>query len=111
YAVGVWVGNADGEGRPGLTGTETAAPILFDIFSSLPGHPWFKPPVSEIEDISVCTVSGQRATELCESIDTLSVTHEGLQTRPCSYHKKIHLSADRRFRVHSECSPVSDMVS
>src|SRR6185436_15283260 len=29
----------------------------------------------------------------------------------CSYHKKIHLSADRRFRVHSECSPVSDMVS
>jgi len=111
YAVGVWVGNADGEGRPGLTGTETAAPILFDIFSALPGNSWFKPPVSEMEHISVCSVSGQRATELCESIDTLSVTHAGLQTRPCFYHKKIHLSADRKFRVHSECSPMSDMVS
>ncbi len=35
YAVGVWVGNADGEGRPGLTGTDAAAPLMFDIFSQL----------------------------------------------------------------------------
>ena len=35
YVVGVWTGNADGEGRAGLTGIETAAPILFDIFSGL----------------------------------------------------------------------------
>ncbi len=111
YAVGVWVGNADGEGRPGLTGTETAAPILFDIFSSLPGNSWFKPPVSEMEHISVCSQSGQRATELCESMDTISVTRAGLQTRPCSYHKKIHLSADRKHRVHSECASISEMVT
>ena len=32
YVVGVWVGNADGEGRPGLVGVQTAAPILFDVF-------------------------------------------------------------------------------
>jgi len=30
--VAVWVGNTDGEGRPGLVGVQTAAPILFDIF-------------------------------------------------------------------------------
>ena len=30
--VAVWVGNTDGEGRPGLIGVQTAAPILFDIF-------------------------------------------------------------------------------
>jgi len=46
YAVGVWVGNADGEGRPGLTGTETAAPILFDLFALLPGKTWFDTPES-----------------------------------------------------------------
>src|SRR5205807_10426279 len=28
YVVGVWVGNTDGEGRPGLTGINTAAPIM-----------------------------------------------------------------------------------
>ena len=27
YVVGVWVGNASGEGRPQLTGVESAAPI------------------------------------------------------------------------------------
>lgn len=110
YAVGVWVGNADGEGRPGLTGTETAAPILFDIFSALPGNSWFQPPVSEMERITICSLSGQRATELCESIDTISVTRAGLQTQSCSYHKKIHLSADRRYRVHSECASVAEMI-
>ena len=111
YAVGVWVGNADGEGRPGLTGTETAAPILFDIFSSLPGNSWFKPPVSEMEKISICSLSGQRSTELCEAVDIIMVTHAGLQTRPCLYHKKIHLSADRRYRIHSECASMAEMLS
>jgi penicillin-binding protein 1C len=65
FAVGVWVGNADGEGRPGLTGTETAAPILFDIFSQLPGNSWFEQPRSEMLEMSICTESGLRATELC----------------------------------------------
>ena len=44
HAVGVWVGNADGEGRPGLTGHSAAAPILFDLFDALPGGGWFAPP-------------------------------------------------------------------
>ena len=62
FAVGVWVGNADGEGRPGLVGTETAAPILFDIFSLLPGQSWFQQPVAEMDRVAVCSKSGQRAT-------------------------------------------------
>ena len=33
YTVGVWVGNATGEGKPGLVGAQTAGPVLFDIFS------------------------------------------------------------------------------
>src|SRR6187455_696655 len=83
YAVGVWVGNADGEGRPGLTGTETAAPILFDLFSSLPGNSWFRAPLSEMKKIVVCSRSGHRATGRCESTDTVYVTPAGLQTLPC----------------------------
>ncbi|WP_165779298.1 penicillin-binding protein 1C [Brumimicrobium salinarum] len=35
YVVGVWVGNATGEGRPGIIGTTAAGPILFDVFSHL----------------------------------------------------------------------------
>ena len=39
YAVGVWVGNATGEGKPGLVGAQTAGPVLFDIFNYLHLHP------------------------------------------------------------------------
>ena len=41
YAVGVWVGNATGEGKPGLVGARTAGPVLFDVFSLLPPTRWF----------------------------------------------------------------------
>ena len=36
HTVGVWVGNASGEGRPGLTGSTMAAPLMFGLFNSLP---------------------------------------------------------------------------
>jgi penicillin-binding protein 1C len=111
YAVGVWVGNADGEGRPGLTGTETAAPILFDIFSQLPGNAWFRIPESELTSIAVCAKSGHRATSLCTETDTLSVTTKGLETLPCPYHKKVHLTHDKKFQVNSECEAIDKMNS
>lgn len=111
YAVGVWVGNADGEGRPGLVGTETAAPILFDIFSFLPGHAWFQQPVSEMERVAVCGKSGQRASFLCTDPDTVWIAKAGLQTEACQFHKMVHLSSDERYRVHSDCLPMDKMKS
>jgi penicillin-binding protein 1C len=110
YAIGVWVGNADGEGRPGLTGTETAAPILFDLFSLLPGNSWFQPPISEMEKIPVCYKSGYRVSEWCEVADTILVTRAGLQTAACPYHKKIHLSKDKKFRVHTACESTDNLI-
>jgi len=111
FAIGVWVGNADGEGRPGLTGTETAAPILFDIFSQLPQNTWFGKPNSELTKIAVCRVSGARASESCTAIDTLELAKPGLKTAACTNHKRIHLSADRRFRIHAGCEPLDKIHS
>jgi penicillin-binding protein 1C len=110
YAVGVWVGNADGEGRPGLTGTETAAPVMFDIFSQLSGTGWFPQPSTEMQKIKVCSKSGLRVSEFCEQgIDTW-IGKVGLGSLPCSFHKKIHLTQDRKFRVHSDCEPVNTIT-
>jgi len=109
YVVGVWVGNADGEGRPGLTGTETAAPILFDVFSQLPGQRWFMRPELEMEQITVCAKSGYRNTSLCSEVDTVWISKSGLQSAACPFHKKVHLSSDNKFRVHSECESIAEM--
>lgn len=111
YAVGVWVGNADGEGRPGLTGTETAAPVMFDIFSQLPGSNWFQKPYSEMQKVRVCSKSGQRFSGSCELSDTVWVNKAGLESQLCSHHQKIHLTKDRKFRVHSACEPVDRIAN
>jgi penicillin-binding protein 1C len=110
YVVGVWVGNADGEGRPGLTGTDAASPVMFDIFSQLPGHRWFDVPRMEMEKITICAQSGYRNTSLCDHVDTVLVAKSGLQSPACPLHRKIHLSADRKYRVHSACESVTRMV-
>lgn len=110
YAVGIWVGNADGEGRPGLTGTETAAPVMFDIFSQLSGTGWFQQPNTEMQKVKICFKSGQRVSGSCEQgIDTW-IGKVGLGSLPCSFHKTIHLSQDNKFRVHSDCESVNKII-
>ncbi|MEJ7645056.1 MAG: penicillin-binding protein 1C [Chryseolinea sp.] len=110
FVVGVWVGNADGEGRPGLTGTDAAAPLMFDIFSTLNSTKrWFSQPLMEMQQIAVCTQSGQRMGSNCIETDSLWVVKAGLQTLPCVYHKRVHTSSDGKFRVHSGCEQIEGM--
>lgn len=110
YAVGVWAGNADGEGRPGLTGTETAAPVMFDIFSQLSGTNWFQQPMPEMQKIMVCAKSGQRYSQNCEQSDMVWSIKSGQNSVLCSFHKKVHLTANKKFRVHSDCEPLDKIV-
>ena len=110
FVVGVWTGNADGEGRPGLVGTETAAPILFELFAQLPGQAWFQPPLDEMDYVAVCSQSGQRPTEYCLQIDSLWTTRAGLRTTPCRFHKIVYLSGDRRYRVNASCATTDELV-
>lgn len=109
HVVAVWVGNADGEGRPGLTGVTAAAPILFDLFDAVGGpNEWFEEPIMEMAPIATCRKSGHRATDLCTETDTLFVLKTGLRTTPCPYHKLVHLTATGQHRVHSDCeSPMA----
>ena len=109
YVVGVWVGNANGEGRPGLTGVGYAAPILFDIFSLLPDTPWFDKPYDEMEKLPICHQSGHKASSLCTQIDTIYIPRSGISTPVCPYHQLVHLSEDGRYRVNSSCESVSKM--
>ncbi|WP_298417593.1 penicillin-binding protein 1C [uncultured Kordia sp.] len=110
YIVGVWVGNADGEGRPGLIGTTTAAPILFDVFDILPKSDWFPVPYDELEEVAICSKSGYRASELCEDAQQQFIPRSGLKTKPCPYHVWVHLDKDEHFQVNSSCQPLSEMT-
>ena len=109
YVVGVWIGNATGEGRSGLTGVGYAAPILFDIYSLLPDVPWFDQPYDELEEVAVCRQSGHKASAICDEVDTVYIPRTGIATAVCPYHRIVHLSQDGQYRVNSSCESVSRM--
>ncbi len=111
YLVGVWVGNADGEGRPGLTGVNVAAPLMFDAFGLLHSTAWFEPPYEEMVDLEVCTLSGFRAGPDCEHSEIRMVPAAGVKMESCPYHQIIHLDSMEQFRVHSDCYETSGMVN
>ena len=103
YVVGVWVGNADGEGRPGLIGVSTAAPILFDIFRLLPANGWFTPPYEQMKKVEVCRKSGFRASDICTEKDSLWVPTAGTRAGVCPYHQLVHLDREGKYRVTAAC--------
>lgn len=109
YIVAVWVGNASGEGRPGLTGIGVAAPILFDIFKTLPSTTWFKMPEKAMIQVPVCRYSGYRASSICEFADTLWIQKPGARTLPCPFHQLIHLDRTGQWQVNSGCESPENM--
>jgi penicillin-binding protein 1C len=106
YLVGVWVGNADGEGRPGLTGVSTAAPLMFEVFRILPqSSHWFPEPYDELEKIAVCRQSGHRPSIYCTDIDSITICLAGAKSEACPYHRLIHVDETGSYQVNADCYP------
>ena len=110
YVVAVWVGNANGEGRAGLTGSKAAAPVLFDILDLIPKNEWFEKPLAEITTVETCAESGYKASPICSHRREVEIPVSGLKTGACPYHQLVHLTADRHWQVNSSCYPVARMV-
>jgi penicillin-binding protein 1C len=108
YTIGIWAGNADGEGNPGLTGLATAAPVLFDVLNSLDGGGAIPPPSLWLKPVTVCRDSGCLATALCPTAVVYMPRNSHFQ-QPCPYHQLLHLDKRGR-RVDSACEPVARMV-
>ncbi len=111
YVIGVWGGNASGEGRPGLTGGSVAAPVLFELNSLLSNDHWFKMPLDEMYPALICRESGQRASSNCPNVDTLLVPQTCLSSLPCPYHRILHLDVNRQFQVNASFYPADQIVN
>jgi penicillin-binding protein 1C len=110
YVVAVWIGNADGEGRPGLTGISAAAPLMFDVFRQLPtAEKWFKAPKNELVYVPICHESGHRTTAYCTQKNWRWIPRTCLNSKECPYHQLIHLSKKTNQRVDSDCEDVFNM--
>lgn len=109
YVVGVWVGNADGEGRPGLVGVQAAAPILFDVFDKLPNSDWFEKPFDEMTEVEICSKSGFRATDICEEKKLEFIQNAGLKTAPCPFHVLVNVNSLEDYQVNTSCERLENI--
>lgn len=107
WVVAVWAGNADGEGRPELKGTDAAAPVLFDVFQSLPRSAWFEEPAGALRYETVCADSGFVAGPDCVGTTRVAVPAAAKTDQTCPYCRLVLLSDSGAFRVRAET--VSDL--
>lgn len=102
YVVSVWVGNADGSGRPNLTGIGYAAPILFDIYNALPkSYKWFPKPLAGYENISICKASGFKAGDYCTETEMTSLPKTSTQLSVCPFHHLLTVNEEATYRVNA----------
>lgn len=110
HVTGVWVGNADGEGRPEIKGSSAAGPLLFDVMARLDGGGWFPYPGSDMKDAEVCLDSGMLASAHCARTRKVALPARCLETGGCTYCKTVHLDKEETRQVDSSHYPVADMV-
>ena len=107
HVIGVWLGNADGEGRPGLTGVQAAAPLLFQLLELVPGDADFSQPFGTPHKI--CALSGMRASSYCNEINVVSIPDYLEDTPTCTYHQVLHLDQTQTYQVTSGCFKVANI--
>jgi penicillin-binding protein 1C len=104
WTVGVWIGNASGEGRPELRSAVTSAPVLFEIFSvlsSLGGNrnTWFSKPTIELQQVEVCASSGFPASVNCADIKYVDIPKDAPAAKPCRFCQTIILDDTLTYRI------------
>lgn len=114
FTVGVWVGNAEGNGSKDLTSVSTSAPLMFDIFSILEQTSWPLIPNSELKELYTCSKSGYLASTNCEETKIALKPKNAPYGKSCPYCKTITLTPDLKFQatvedmigIYENCMPV-----
>jgi penicillin-binding protein 1C len=108
YTVGVWVGNASGEGRPGLTGSTMAAPLMFALFNGLPASAALDLPTYALRRVDTCANDGYLAVEGCEATSTWIPRHSHFEELS-PHNLRVNLDPSNSRRVDSDCESPGGM--
>ncbi|WP_191014315.1 penicillin-binding protein 1C [Treponema zioleckii] len=109
FTVGIWVGNAAGNGNTELKSSFTAAPIMFDIFSTLGQTSWQEVPYSELKLVEVCEKSGFLAGKNCEKRRTAFTAKNAPISTTCPYCRIVSLTPDGKFQATADDLPAGEL--
>lgn len=104
YTIGVWGGNADGEGRDQLTGVTAAGQLLFEVLDAVPAESeWYEPPVEDMEYMTICAATGMLAGSHCAHRDTVLLAKVSERSPTCPYHRSVLVSSDEEHQLYRSC--------
>jgi penicillin-binding protein 1C len=107
YTVGIWIGNASGEGVRELTGADIATPLLFTIFNTIDYNSssrWFTPP-TDLKFRLVCMESGMVPDSFCAHQIADYFIPLVSNTQKCAHVKEIAIAADGKYSYCTTCQP------
>jgi len=114
WTIGVWVGNFEGGSINGLSGANTAAPLLLSLFkhlSSSKNELWSDfPSDANFEMIEICTLSGYKAKDICPHKRNFAIPANRRQNKTCAFHKTVIISKQSNFEVCSLCWNAEDTL-
>jgi penicillin-binding protein 1C len=109
YTVGVWIGNATGEGVRELTGADIATPLLFNVFNSIDYNStnrWFAAP-KDLKFRLVCAESGLVPDDFCKHQIADYFIPLVSTIQKCTHLKEVPVEADEQISYCTSCLPQS----
>ncbi|RYZ23821.1 MAG: penicillin-binding protein 1C [Chitinophagaceae bacterium] len=112
YTVGVWLGNFSGQGVPGLSGANTATPLLFKIFNTIDYNndgAWFDRP-AELDQRIVCSESGLPPGPFCSNRVLDDYLPLISSTLACTHLREVAVSPDSSVSYCPACVSATGYV-
>ncbi len=106
--IGVWVGNFNGKPRKGISGSQHAGPLLFDLFRALePGGRAAVPADGRApeppEDIEVCALSHELPGPFCPQRTRIPFLPGRSKLRACTLHQRMLVDSQTGELLAGDC--------
>jgi penicillin-binding protein 1C len=106
YTVAVWFGNLDYSPTFALTGSDMAAPLLFDVLEGL-ASPLDRlirdDPPKDLTSVEVCAYSGRLPSGACPLKRTVLAPQAHVPTAVCPFHVKLAIAARSGLALTPSC--------
>jgi len=113
YTIGVWVGNFSSEGVQEMSGAETAAPLLFEVFNTIDyksDAEWYDVP-EKLEFRLVCSETGLIPNSFCTNLTNDAYIPNISSNKKCEHLLKIQVSVDTSISYCTSCLPESGYIN
>ena len=103
--IGVWVGNFDGKPRKGISGSQHAGPLLFDLFRALEpgGRGPVKPEGLVRDEIEVCALSHELPGPFCPQRTRIAYLPGTSKLTACTLHRRMLVDAETGELLAGDC--------